>query len=95
MLPPTSLILKIWTAWGEEQDCVSFTVKRVKRREGEVVVRKEGEAVARREEGVERKEGEEGMPQRDGEDGVARRRVRRRSSKAGDTLHPKALARDR
>lgn len=31
VLPPTSLILKIWTAWGEEQDCVSFTVKRVKR----------------------------------------------------------------
>ena len=31
MLPPTSLILKIWTAWGEEQDCVSFSVKRVKR----------------------------------------------------------------
>ena len=68
MLPPTSLILKIWTAWGEEQDCVSFTVKRVKRNPKEV----EGD-----------------------EPGVGRRRVRRRNSKAGDTLHPRALARER
>ena len=29
------------------------------------------------------------------EPGVGRRRVRRRNSKAGDTLHPRALARER
>ena len=31
VLPPSSLILKIWLAWGDEQQNVLFTVKRVRR----------------------------------------------------------------
>ena len=30
MLSPNSLIAKIWLAWGEEQQNVLFTVKRIK-----------------------------------------------------------------
>jgi hypothetical protein len=33
VLRPTSLILKIWQAWAEEQPNVTFIVKRVKQKQ--------------------------------------------------------------
>ena len=61
MLSPNSLIAKIWLAWGEEQQNVLFTVKRIKteRREAGREAVEEGEITRyRRESGESEGEGE-------------------------------------
>lgn len=80
VLPANSLILKIWTAWGEEQENVSFTVKRIKnpKREKREVISSKNQSVS-----------EENKCK------AQKRLKRRNSSNSHDTLHPKALAKSR
>ena len=80
VLPANSLILKIWTAWGEEQENVSFTVKRIKnpRREKSEEMTSKNQSVS-----------EENKCK------AQKRLKRRNSSNSHDTLHPKALAKSR
>jgi len=38
VLKPSTLVLKIWSAWGEERDNVTFSVKRIRHRNQEPIV---------------------------------------------------------
>lgn len=81
VLSPNSLIAKIWLAWGEEQQNVLFTVKRIK--------------TERREAGQEGGENQPAVLQSGQECPRPRKSVKRRNSKATtgkqpvDTVHPR------
>jgi len=79
VLPANSLILKIWSAWGEEQQNVSFTVKTVKNK--------------RKEDPGKVEETEQNV--RKVQKRLRRRNSRNSPNQPVDTLHPKAFARNK
>ena len=80
VLSANSLILKIWTAWGEEQQNVDFTVKRIKNKR-----RKDQEKLHENHDiDVQEKRSK------------AQKRLKRRNSRNSvDTFHPNALVKNR
>ena len=81
VLPANSLILKIWIAWGEEQQNVAFTVKRIRNPRKEKTENVAGFPTN----SIDEQNLSKGQ-----------KRIRRRNSRSTyDTLHPKAFSKHR
>jgi len=80
VLPANSLILKIWIAWGEEQQNVAFTVKRIKNPRKDRSDKTFSDINPVNEQNLSK----------------GQKRIKRRNSRSTyDTLHPKAFSKSR